>query len=276
LVKLVQEVGLLDIFTVRGPFTVFAPFDSVFANIFGLTRARLQEEDWSAHLSLLQEDEWSAHLEDLLLYHVFYSQVTSSEFTNGQVIPTLSPGQSITVSIEGGVLFIDQAEVAISNISASNGVIYAIDSILLPDSVTKNILNIADSDPAFSTLAGLIHAADLESFLTGSDPFTVFAPTDEAFDTFANLDPDMLDLLTDPDNQDTIVEIVSYHVLPGIVPSKEFTNGMVLESLQGSPIVLSVSDGSIMVNDFANVSRADLLVNNGIIHAIDNVLGTFY
>jgi uncharacterized surface protein with fasciclin (FAS1) repeats len=128
------------------------------------------------------------------------------------------------------------------------------------------IVEVAAGNEDFSTLVAAIEAADLVETLNGEGPFTVFAPTNEAFDA---LPEGVLDALLLEENQDTLVSILTYHVVPGEVFSTDITDGDVA-TVEGQTITLSTADG-VTVNG-ANVVTADVEASNGVIHVIDAVL----
>ncbi len=132
---------------------------------------------------------------------------------------------------------------------------------------TDNIVDIAASNDSFSTLATAIEAARLIETLSNNGPFTVFAPTNEAF---AALPEGVLEELLKPENRDELVKILTYHVVPGQVTSEQLSNGSV-ETAEGQSVTVDVGDRAIKIND-SNVIRADILASNGVIHVIDRVL----
>lgn len=119
----------------------------------------------------------------------------------------------------------------------------------------------------FKTLAAALEAADLVDTLKGEGPFTVFAPTDKAF---AALPEGTLEDLLKPENKDKLIGILTYHVLPAEVMSKDVTSGSV-ETVNGKSAVVKVSDNGVTI-DGANVVKADIKTSNGVIHVIDRVI----
>ena len=120
----------------------------------------------------------------------------------------------------------------------------------------------------FKTLVAAVKAADLADTLSGKGPFTVFAPTDDAF---AALPPGTLDSLLKPENKQQLRAILLYHVVPGIVKSTDLKDGETFETAAGQTLTIHISGGSVQVND-ATVIKADILASNGIIHVINKVL----
>jgi transforming growth factor-beta-induced protein len=182
---------------------------------------------------------------------------------------------------------VNDANVVATDVMASNGVIHVIDAVLLPPGVDPaallageeeaadttmaaeepgDIVAVASSTEGFSTLVAAVEAAGLVETLQGPGPFTVFAPTDDAF---AALPAGVLDALLLPENQAVLTQILTYHVLAGEVLAADVTAGEV-ETVQGDPITIT-TDGGVMVND-ANVVATDVMASNGVIHVIDAVL----
>ena len=128
------------------------------------------------------------------------------------------------------------------------------------------IVDVASSTDGFSTLVAAVTAADLGGTLSGQGPFTVFAPTDEAF---AALPAGVLDALLLPENKATLAKILTYHVVPGKVLAADVTDGDVA-TVEGQNVTLSTADG-VTVNG-AKVVQADVMASNGVIHVIDTVI----
>lgn len=133
------------------------------------------------------------------------------------------------------------------------------------ESVEKDIVDTAVAAGNFETLVSAVQAADLVDTLKGAGPFTVFAPTDEAFAKIpeANLSA----LIKDKTN---LTAVLTYHVVLGKVMSTDLTNGMIVPTVQGKNLTINTTMG-VMVND-AKVIQADIVCTNGVIHAIDTVL----
>ncbi|MEL6552787.1 MAG: fasciclin domain-containing protein [Cyanobacteria bacterium J06621_11] len=129
------------------------------------------------------------------------------------------------------------------------------------------IVDVAAVNGSFDTLVAAVQAADLVDTLSAEGPYTVFAPTDEAF---AALPEGVLDTLLLPDNKETLQQILAYHVVPSEVPSSAISPGAVA-TVAGEEVTLSVDGGSVMVNE-ATVVQPDVAASNGIIHVIDTVL----
>merc|ERR1712032_826365 len=159
-----------------------------------------------------------------------------------------------------------------ADVKASNGVIHVIDTVLIPEAVSQelakmpNIVEIASADTTFSTLVSLVASADLVETLSGPGPFTVFAPTNDAF---AKLPQDVVDYLTAEENKDALTKVLTYHVVSGEVMSGDLVAGEV-GTVQGENVIVSLDNG-VMIND-STVTGADVKASNGVIHVIDTVL----
>ncbi|MEM8504535.1 MAG: fasciclin domain-containing protein [Cyanobacteria bacterium P01_D01_bin.1] len=139
-----------------------------------------------------------------------------------------------------------------------------------PMADSGTIVDVAVNSGSFDTLVAAVQAAGLEGALSNEGPYTVFAPTDEAFAALEASNPGTLDMLLSPGNEGVLTEILAYHVVSGAVTSDQIETGTV--STIGDGALSLVADGTgVMVND-ANVISADILTSNGVIHAIDTVL----
>jgi uncharacterized surface protein with fasciclin (FAS1) repeats len=133
---------------------------------------------------------------------------------------------------------------------------------------SMDIVDTAVAAGSFETLAAALGAADLVSALKGEGPFTVFAPTDEAF---AKLPAGTVESLLKPENKDQLVDILTYHVVAGKVPAEVAVTLTEAEALNGKEIKLMVKDGALFLND-SQVITTDIETSNGVIHVIDAVL----
>ncbi|GGA38895.1 fasciclin domain-containing protein [Okeania sp. KiyG1] len=137
----------------------------------------------------------------------------------------------------------------------------------IADSHSKDIVATAAEAGQFNTLAAALKAAGLVEVLQGEGPYTVFAPTDEAF---AALPEGKVEKLLLPENKDKLIDILTYHVVPGKVMSGDLESGMV-KTVEGSKVKVKVSDAGVKVGK-ANVVKADVPASNGVIHVIDTVI----
>jgi len=131
----------------------------------------------------------------------------------------------------------------------------------------KDIVDTAVSAGSFTTLVAAVQAAGLVDTLKGDGPFTVFAPTDDAF---AALPEGTVDTLLLPENKDQLIAILTYHVVPGKVMSTDLSDGMEARTVQGDTVTIDLDNG-VMVEE-ATVVSADIEASNGVIHVIDTVI----
>jgi uncharacterized surface protein with fasciclin (FAS1) repeats len=184
------------------------------------------------------------------------------------MITTLQ-GQDITVTINADGVFINNARVTTADVIADNGVVHVIDAVLIPEETPTptTVVDIIVNSPDHTTLETAVIAAGLADDLSGTGPFTVFAPTDAAF---AALPPLLIaDLLADPTG--LLAQILLYHVVAGEAPSSSLSNGQTVTTLQGDDVTVSITNGNVFIND-AQVTTADIIADNGIVHVINAVL----
>jgi uncharacterized surface protein with fasciclin (FAS1) repeats len=131
-----------------------------------------------------------------------------------------------------------------------------------------DIVDVAISTKFLSTLVEAVKAGDLVETLKGDGPFTVFAPTNEAF---AALPDGTLESLLMPKNKDRLIEILTYHVVAGKVLSSDLSDGMKAKTVEGSDITVHINDSGVKINE-ANVAAADIMASNGVVHVIDRVI----
>lgn len=141
------------------------------------------------------------------------------------------------------------------------------ESVAIDETVAGTIVDVAVSSGSFDTLVAAVQAAGLEGALSSKGPYTVFAPTDEAF---AALPPGTLEQLLLPENKGALTQVLAYHVVPGSITSDQIETGIV-SSVEDGELSLVADDTGVTVNG-ANVVGADILTSNGVIHAIDAVL----
>ena len=236
-----------------GPFTVFAPSDDAFDGL----------PDGALDLILANTEQ----LTNLLLNHVHSGNVLSTDLSDGMMVPTLNETE-LTVSIDGMTVMIDLATVTQADLTASNGVVHIIDKVLLPDFGQEDttVYSIIKASPIHATLEAAIDAAELGETLSGDGPFTVFAPTDDAFDALPAGALD--DLLADIP---LLTEILLHHVHSGNVLSSDLSNGMEIPTLNDDVLLVTIDAGSVMI-DMSTVIQPDIETNNGVVHVINAVL----
>jgi len=233
-----------------GPFTVFAPTDAAFEALAGALGATVPE--------LLD----LPNLADILLYHVVSGALDADDVAAAELLETLL-GKDVAVRLEADGLYINDSKVVLGNIEASNGIIHVIDAVLLPP-VLPDIVETARGAGIFTTLVAALEATGLDAALAGPGPFTVFAPTDDAF---AALGIPAGDLLADPG----LADILLYHVVDGRLNASEVVALDRIGTLAGRNLKVKVSGGEVFIND-AKIVVADIKAENGIVHVIDAVL----
>ncbi len=256
LVTAVQAAGLVDALKAEGPFTVFAPTDDAFAALpEGTVESLLKAENIE-------------QLKSILLYHVVEGKVMAADVAGLSSAPTLL-GKELAVKMDMGNVYINEAKVILTDIETSNGVIHVIDSVLLPPADMLDIVDTAVADGRFTTLVAAVQAAGLVDTLKGEGPFTVFAPTDEAF---AKLPAGTIDTLLKPENIEQLKNILLYHVVSGRVMAADVVTLTSADTVLGQPVTIKVQDGKVYLNDTVQVIITDVEASNGVIHVIDTVL----
>jgi len=286
LLAAVEAAGLVDALKSEGPLTVFAPTDEAFAALpEGTVEALLNDID---------------ALTAILTYHVVAEALPSSQVVRMSSISTLN-GADLTITVNGdGIVMVDDAMIVVKDIQTTNGIIHVIDAVVIPgasksgsdkaafissgkylfgggwisNAIVSGKLNWLTRYLSIYTvarLAGLetlttaVKAAGLRYTLMKDGPFTVFAPTEDAF---AALPAGTVEaLLQDPA---TLSNILLYHVVAGKVYAADVVNLTEATMVNGDTVDIMVN-GGVMVND-ANIIATDIMARNGVIHVIDGVL----
>ena len=254
LITAVQAAHLVDTLKGDGLFTVFAPTDAAFA--------KLPE----GMLASLLKSENKKQLQAILTYHVVKGKIMSSDLLKHAEARSLQGGKiDITMRV-------NNAHIVKADIACRNGVIHVIDSVMLPDNTLSlsdnNIVQTAVKAGQFNTLAAALQAAGLVDVLQSSGPFTVFAPTDDAF---AKLPEGTVANLLKPENKEQLQAILKYHVVGQRLSSSQVAQTASLPSLTGQSILVDSSTQAVLVNQ-AKVVKADIQTSNGVIHVIDQVI----
>jgi len=251
--------GLVDTMKSPGPFTVFAPTDEAFAKL----PAGTVEE--------LIKPENKAKLTGILTYHVVSGKVMASTVVtmDGAKVPTVN-GAEITIKVGTDGVMVDGAKVVTTDIECDNGVIHVIDSVILPAEKKPDIVDTAVAAGSFKTLAAALGAAGLVETMKSAGPFTVFAPTDDAF---AKLPKGTVETLLEPENKAKLAAILTYHVVSGKVMASTVVtmDGKKVGTVNGAEATIKVGKDGVMV-DKAKVVTTDIECSNGVIHVIDSVI----
>ena len=286
LLSLVKSAGLEETLKGEGPFTVLAPDDRAFGKI------------GAAAVNDLRKPENADRLKAILTYHVVPQKAMAADVTGMDSLKTVN-GATIPVKVDGETVRLSDATVTRADVAADNGVIHVIDAVLMPpedgaeDEITpaaemraeragqdgrakpqdggpkaKTIPEVAAANGSFGTLLAAAKAAGLAETLGGEGPFTVFAPTDAAFE---KLPEGTVDDLLKPANRDKLVSVLKYHVVLGRVNAKQALQAGEATTLEGGTLEIAETDDGATVGG-AKLVQTDVKASNGLIHVIDAVL----
>lgn len=258
LVAAVKAAGLVETLSGAGPFTVFAPTNEAFAKIP------------KEVLADLLKPENKDKLVSILTYHVVPGKVMAADVVKVTEAKSVQ-GKPIAIKVADGTVTLNgSSKVIKTDIVGSNGVIHVIDSVIMPPAESaKTIAEIAIESKDLSTLVAAVKAAGLVETLSGKGPFTVFAPTNEAF---AKLPKEVVADLLKPENKAKLASILTYHVVSGSVTAKDVVGLKAAKSVQGAPIAITVEGGNVMLNGSSKVIKTDIMGSNGVVHLIDSVI----
>lgn len=263
LAEAVAAAGLEPTLAGAGPLTVFAPTNAAFAALLtelGVTKAQLLAD--------------RALLTAVLTYHVLPAEVPKASVPVGKAITT-AQGGFFKVEATGGTLTIQDgrnriATITATDVDASNGVLHVVDKVLLP--ANRNIVQTAQALPDFSILVEAVVGANLQGALSGTGPFTVFAPTNAAFaNLLAELGVTKAQLLA---NTALLTSVLKYHVVPSRVLKADVPVGVAISTLETGKTFrvgsnLAITDANARTS---NITATDVFTSNGVIHVIDKVI----
>ena len=262
LVEAVTAADLGATLSGPGPFTVFAPTNAAFTALLtelGLTKAQLL-----ANKPLLTS---------VLTYHVLPARVFKAGIPLGEHITTVAGG-FFKIEAEGSAVVITDARnrksnIVTTDIRANNGIIHAVDKVLLPGD--KNIVQTASALPDFSIHVEAVVAANLGGTLSGPGPFTVFAPTNAAFAALlTEIGLTKAQLFADTA---LLTKVLTYHVVAGVVLKAEVPVGTPITTVEGETFSVSAA---LAITDkrgrVSNITATDVLTSNGVIHVVDKVI----
>jgi uncharacterized surface protein with fasciclin (FAS1) repeats len=263
LVEAVTAAGLAETLSGPGPLTVFAPTNAAFAAL--LTELGVTKAELLANKPLLTT---------VLTYHVVPAKVLKAGVPLGKAITSVQ-GDIFKVDAVGADLVITDgrnraSKITATDLEASNGVIHVIDKVILP--ADKNIVETAlASAPEFSILVEAVVAANLQGTLSGTGPFTVFAPTNAAFALLlTELNVTKAQLLADTA---LLTKVLTYHVVAGRVLKADVPVGAAITTVQTGTFTV---DSTLAITDQrarkSNIVATDVLASNGVIHVIDKVI----
>jgi uncharacterized surface protein with fasciclin (FAS1) repeats len=258
----VVAADLAGALSAPGPLTVFAPTNDAFAAL--LAELGVSKEALLADKPLLTA---------VLQYHVLGSRVLKSGVQLGQPITPLAGGIFKIDTVGGDLTITDgrnrTSKITATDVFASNGVIHVIDKVILP--ANQTIVQTALALPQFSILVEAVVAADLVDALSAAGPFTVLAPTNDAFAALlAELGVTKEALLAD---KPLLTKVLTYHVLPARVLKAQVPVGAAITTLQGETFTVNASLAiTDRRNRTSNITATDVLTSNGVIHVIDKVI----
>jgi uncharacterized surface protein with fasciclin (FAS1) repeats len=269
LVAAATRADLASILSSSGSYTIFAPTNDAFQALLDSNPA------WNTI-----NDIPVATLRAVLLFHVLETEVKSTDLSDTYV-NTLSVGPneeqlSLQIEVTSGVTFNGNATPITVDVQASNGIVHVINKVMLPPNVVTLALNNDGFTSLVSALTDTRHSTDFVSILNADGPFTVFAPTNAAFQALLDSNSAWNTLADVPIA--TLDAVLKYHVVNGLnVQSDQLTNGVI--SVIGGSITVDLSNGAQIkttsnqtVNILVGAATNDVQGTNGIIHAIDTVL----
>jgi uncharacterized surface protein with fasciclin (FAS1) repeats len=262
LVEAVVAADLASTLSSPGPLTVFAPTNDAFAALLaelGVTKDQLLAD--------------KALLTTVLTYHVLPAKVLQADVPAGKAITTVQGGIFKVDTVGNDLVITDgrnrASKITATNLEVSNGVIHVVDKVILP--ADKTIVQTAQELPDFSILVEAVVAANLQGTLSGSGPFTVFAPTNAAFAALlVELGVTKDELLAD---LPLLTRVLTYHVVNGRVLKADVPVGAAIPTVEGGTFTV---DTSLAITDQrarrSGIVATDVLASNGVIHVVDRVL----
>ncbi len=262
LAEAVTAAGLESALSAKGPLTVFAPTDAAFTALLaelGLTKAQLLAD--------------KPLLTAVLQYHVLGNRVARADVPQGKAITPLAGGFFKVDAVAGNLVITDgrnrSSRITTTDVARDNGVVHVVDKVLLP--ANRNIVQTAQALPDFSILVEAVVAADLAGTLSGTGPFTVFAPTNAAFASLlTELGLTKAELLA---NKALLTQVLTYHVLPSRVLKADVPVGAAITTVQGETFsvnsALAITDRN---GRQARITGTDVLTSNGVVHVVDKVI----
>jgi transforming growth factor-beta-induced protein len=249
------EAKLVETLQGKGSFTVFAPTDKAFSKLPKETVVNLLKPE--------NRDE----LQAILTYHVLPGSVDLAAGLSAKQAKTLQ-GAELKVGFSEGKVRVNDAAIIDADIRCSNGIIHVIDSVILPPKSANDIASVAKKAGSFNTLLAAVKIAGLDKALTGDQPITVFAPTDDAF---AALPKGTVESLLKPKNREKLISILTLHTVSGKISAGDALNAKKATALSGGALEFGIIDGLFKVNG-ATIVKTDIICDNGIIHVIDAVI----
>lgn len=265
LVDALERAGMLDMLNGEEPYTLFAPTDAAFAALPPEAMGEMMESE-------------TQQLQDLLSYHLVPGKMTAAAIQQVDTLET-ALGQTITVIVEGETVMVNDAQVINPNHETTNGMIHVVDSVLVPLSLRdvilsdrvgedemvmgNSVIDVLEQDERFDQFVAFLETTQLDQRLESGGPYTIFAPTDAAFDKFS--EDELNELQAD---SAALLGTLEQHIVEQQLSSSDLAGQ---EMIEGTDLTISASGDMLMVNE-ANIVATDITASNGVIHAIDAVL----
>nr|WP_296747744.1 fasciclin domain-containing protein [Thioalkalivibrio sp.] len=246
--------GLAEALATNGPFTVFAPTDAAFAELP------------QAAVNNLMQPENRETLASLLQHHVVGGRIDAAGVIEAGELESLA-GTPLAVEVEGDEVRIGGVRIVQTDVGADNGIIHVVEQVLFPEGFAC-IATVAQRAGQFDTLLAAAEAAGLKDALSVQGPFTVFAPTDEAF---AARPEGTVESLLQPENRSELERLLQNHIIAGRLPADEVLAAESLETLAGTTLQVTM-DGDQPQIGGADITATNVMASNGVIHVIDAVL----
>ncbi|REH56708.1 putative surface protein with fasciclin (FAS1) repeats [Tenacibaculum gallaicum] len=267
LVAALQKADLVSALQADGPYTVFAPTDAAFQVLLD------SNDSWNSLDDIPVET-----LKSVLLFHVISGEVKAADLSNTYV-NTLSTGPndemlSLQVEVDGAVEFNGDSKPIATDVMASNGVIHTIDKVMLPANVATLALNNSGFTSLVAALTDSRHTTDFVSLLKEDGPYTIFAPTNDAFQALLDSNDSWNSLADIPIA--TLEAVLKYHVFAGgNVQSDELSDDQEITMFDGNIVTVDLSSGAKLDTSSGQsvvISLTDVQGTNGVIHVVDSVL----
>ena len=244
-----NSTGLTDVLNGTGPFTVFAPTDDAFGELPAMEQDRLMND--------------RQNLSKVLQYHVVPGDITNESLTNGMTLTTLE-GNDLTVVMNETGTFVNDAKVT-KDIDSINGMVYSIDTVMTPRTLVQTVEN----DTELSMLMEALDRTNLTDELNASGPFTLFAPTDTAFEA----EPSIGELMqkNDTESMEELRQMLLYHVVPSKIVAGNGTENQTLDALSGERLMYKIDGENVSINNNEAV-KSNIIATNGVIYTLDTML----
>lgn len=244
-----------DVLDGEGPFTLFAPPDEAIFAFAAYSPGTINR--WLA-------ESPPTTLTEVLLYHVFAGEVLEVKGKEVGDDLVLEMANSETTTLSANQLMIEDANIIMADIEASNGKIEIIDSLLIPPNVTvlPGLLFVANATGEFGNFLGLVESLNLTVEFFHPEPHTLIAPTDDAFAKLGSITDDV----------ETLLYVIDSHIVPGTFDAASLFDGQVLRTLSGVNLTVSVNNETGISIAGSTVVSPDLFASNGVIHGIDTII----